>query len=612
MNKVLRLVRSELFALIAGAAVFAAALILSALGLEFAALILYVAALAISGFGVFSDAVRGILRRDFLDEKFLMSIAAIGALIIGEYAEGVAVMLFFLVGEYFERKAVGRSRRSISELMKICPDEASVVHPDGSEERVDAEDVEADAVIIIRPGERVAVDCVITEGSSDVDTSALTGESFPRSVSVGDTVDSGVVVINGTLRCKALRPAAESRASRVLQLVEGASENKSKEEKFITSFSRVYTPTVVLLALALAVFLPIFKINSWSDAAYKALMFLVISCPCALVISVPMAFFGGIGCAAANGILYKGGNVFSHVARADTFAFDKTGTLTTGKFTVNKTKAVGISEEELRFIAASAESASNHPIARAVASCSECKAVPQSTQEIAGKGVLCVLEGAEIAVGNAALMHDIGISTESRVGVIYVARDGALVGILEISDTVKSEAKDAISALRALGVGRTVMLSGDKKEKAESVAKELGIDDVRAELLPEDKYRAIEELMSDSLHTVYVGDGINDAPTLTRADVGVAMGALGQDSAIEAADAVIMSDSLEKLPEMIKIARKTLRIAKENIVLALGVKGAVMLLGVLGFSNMWHAVIADVGVAVLAILNSMRTLIKRR
>ncbi|MBR2466105.1 MAG: cadmium-translocating P-type ATPase [Clostridia bacterium] len=612
MKKVISLFASELFRIIFGTLVFAVALALDFFGFSPAAVAVYVLALVIAGAAVFADAVRGILRRDLLDEKFLMSVASVGAMIIGEYTEGVAVMLFFLVGEYFEHKAVGRSRRSIKELMSICPDEACVLRPDGREEFVDAGDVSVGDVIVLRPGERVPVDCVIIEGSSDVDTSALTGESVPRAFGVGDALDSGVVVIGGVLKCRALREASESRASRVLELVENASENKSKEENFITKFSRIYTPAVVTAAVVLAVGMPLLGLDSWGGAVYKALMFLVISCPCALVISVPMAFFGGIGCAAANGILYKGGNVFSSVAHADTFAFDKTGTLTTGKFSVGKTRAIGISEEELGYLAASAEYGSNHPIAAAIEAASLRKTRPTAAEEIAGKGVIATVAGQRIAVGNAALMKDVGVEAENTDGVIFVARESELVGILEISDTVKPEAARAISELRDLGVRRTVMLTGDRRERAESVAREIGIDEVRAELLPEDKYAAIEALIAESSRTVYVGDGINDAPTLARADAGVAMGALGQDSAIEAADAVIMSDSLTKLPEMVKIARKTLRIAKENIIFALGVKAAVMVLSVLGFANMWLAVIADVGVAVLAILNSMRTLIKKR
>ena len=610
MSRILNIARSELFRIATGGALFVTALVLSYLGIG-GTIILYIAALAVAGFGVFLDAARGILRRDLLDEKFLMTVASIGAMVIGEYAEGVAVMLFFLVGEYFERRAVQSSRRSIGSLMQIRPDEATVL-TDGGEVTVDAEDVLVGSVIIVRPGERVPLDCVVIEGRSDVDTSAMTGESAPRSVAVGDELDSGVVLLDGVLKCKTLRVADESAASRVLALVENASERKSREESFITRFSHFYTPLVVLAAVALAVLIPVFRLDSWQGGVYRALMFLVISCPCALVISVPMAFFGGIGRAASDGILYKGGNVFSAVARADTFAFDKTGTLTTGIFGVAEIEPVGISREELLFLAASAEYDSNHPIARSVKAASAESVRPEHTEELRGRGVIATVRGEVIAVGGDAMLRHLGIKAEGGDGKLFVVRNGTLVGTLTVRDTVKENTKAAIKELRALGVRRTVMLSGDRQKRAEEVAGAVGIDEVRAEQNPEEKYESLEGLIAQSRATVYVGDGINDAPSLARADVGVAMGGIGQDSAIEAADAVIMSDDPARLPEMVRIARKTLRIARENIVLALGIKGAVMVLAALGIANMWLAVIADVGVAVLAILNSMRTLIKRK
>lgn len=610
MKKALSIIRSEPARIAAGGVLLALAALFGHFGLGWT-LPLHVAALLVSGWGVFLDAARGILRRDFLDEKFLMSIASVCAMIIGEYTEGVAVMLFFLVGEYFEHKAVARSRRSIKALMQIRPDEATVLTEDG-EAVLDAEEVAVGSVIIVRPGERVPLDCVVLKGACDVDTSAMTGEAAPRSVAPGDTLESGVVLLDGVLECRTLRVASESAASRVLALVENASERKSKEESFITRFSRFYTPSVVLAALLVAVLLPLFKLTSWQGGVYRALMFLVISCPCALVISVPMAFFGGIGRAAASGILFKGGNVFSAVAKADSFAFDKTGTLTTGVFTVSDVKTQGVSREELLYLAASAEYGSNHPIALSVKNAAERKKRPERTEELAGKGVISTVDGALIAVGGEALMRHLGIPSLGEAGELFVVRDGALIGSVTVCDTVKPEAGASISALSALGVKRTVMLSGDRQDRAEAVAREVGIGEVRAELLPDEKYAALEEIISASQSAVYVGDGINDAPALALADVGVAMGALGQDSAIEAADAVIMSDDLRRLPEMVKIARKTLRIAKENIVFAISVKAAIMLLSVLGYSNMWLAVIADVGVAVLAILNSMRTLLKRK
>ena len=520
-------------------------------------------------------------------------------------------MLFFLIGETFERLAVRRSRNSIKSLMDICPDEACVI-VDGVESVVDAEDVTVGSTIIIRPGERVPIDTVVLEGSADIDTSAMTGEAIPVAVGVGSELSSGVVVLNGLLLCRTLRESSESAAARVLELVEYANENKSREESFITTFSHYYTPIVVIAALLLAILPPILSLNSWYESIYRALIFLVISCPCALVISVPMAFFGGIGGAASRGILYKGGNVFSKVAFADTVAFDKTGTVTSGEFAVSEVYPIGISREELLRLAASAEYASNHPIARSVKSAVNDFSLPEGAEEIAGEGMLATIGGDRIAVGNSALMSRIGVSVPDdsrRVGVLFVARNSTIVGTIYISDSIKSEAVDAISALRRSGIKKTVILSGDRYDNARAVGDALGIDEVYAELTPAEKYSRLEGLISESARGVmYVGDGINDAPSLARADVGIAMGKMGQDSAIEASDLVIMTDNLEKIPEARKIARKTLNIAKQNIVFALGVKGVILILGALGFVNMWLAVFADVGVAVLAILNSMRAL----
>ncbi len=604
-----KLFKSDIFRIVCGAALFIPAFILERLEISIPAFILYTASLLVCGGKVFFDAVRGILRRDLLDEKFLMSIASIGAMIVGEWSEGVAVMLFFLVGESFEHHAVRRSRNSIRSLMDICPDEAAVLTENG-EEIVDAEDVAVGSTIIIRPGERVPIDCIITSGSADIDTSAMTGEAIPRSAGVGDTLESGVVVSNGLLICKTLRPAGESAAARVLELVENASENKSKEENFITAFSRIYTPVVVGAAVLLAVVPPLFGLVLWSESIYRALIFLVISCPCALVISVPMAFFGGIGGAASRGILYKGGNVFSRVARADTVAFDKTGTVTGGKFSVVGIKAYGMSEEELLILAASAEYASNHPIADCIRAAAKSVKAPESAEEIAGEGIIAMLDGCRVAVGNTALMSREGVTVEEPLpGEVFVSCDGVFAGRLIIADEVKSESKDAVAALRALGIGRTAILSGDRRENVIRVGDAVGVDVLCAELTPEKKYSKLEELIEESAGgTMYVGDGINDAPALARADVGIAMGAIGQDSAIEASDMVIVTDNLMRIPEAVLIARKTVRIAKQNIAFALGVKFLILLLGALGFANMWLAVFADVGVAVLAILNSMRAL----
>lgn len=601
-----RLAGNELFCIFSGAILFFAAIILGAIDFPTASLVLYICALAVSGFRVFAYALRGIFRGDFLDEKFLMSIASVGALVIGEYTEGVAVMLFFLVGEFFEHRAVRKSRNSIKSLMAINADEAQVLR-DGEEITVDAEDVVVGDILIIRPGNRVAVDCVIISGESDIDTSAMTGESAPRFLSVGDNLDSGVVVLNGVLTCSAVRPAQSSAAARVLALVEEANERKSREETFITKFSRIYTPAVVSLAILMTVVPSAFGWLRFTDALYRALIFLVISCPCALVISVPMAFFGGIGAAASRGILFKGGNVFSAVASAECVAFDKTGTLTEGKLTVGAVRTFGCSKEEVLSLAASAEYGSNHPIAVAIKKNAVFEA-PISVKEVAGKGVIARTSRGTVAVGNIALMTALEITVRDTASGVYVARDGVHIGTVILSDSVKSEASAAVNELCELGIRSNIILSGDRAENVKRVAEEIGISDYHAELSPEQKYTELEKIISTSKSTLYVGDGINDAPSLARADVGVAMGALGSDSAIEAADVVITSDELTRLPEAIRIARKTLRIAKQNIAFAIGVKLAVMLLGAFNLANMWLAVFADVGVSVIAILNSMRAL----
>ncbi len=603
-KRIKKLLKNELFGIAGGALFFIPALVLEWLKFNTGALVLYVLALVCAGAGVFYDAVRGILRRDLLDEKFLMTVASVGAMIIGEHSEGVAVMIFFLVGEYFEHRAVEKSRRSIRSLMEIKPDEATVLR-DGNEIRLDAEDVEVGETIVVRPGERVPLDCEITEGRSSVDTSALTGESLPRYVGVGDSLDSGVIVLDGLLTCRALRVSDESRAARVLELVEYANERKAPEESFITKFSHYYTPAVVIAALLLAVIPPIFSLASLQTSVYRALSFLVVSCPCALVISVPMAFFGGIGGAASCGILFKGGAVFSAVASARTVAFDKTGTLTTGEFSAREIRAIGISEDELRALVASVEAGSNHPLARALAALSSARLELTDLTELAGRGVVATVDGESVGVGNSALMAELGIEIEERTaGAVYVARGGALVGEIILADKEKPEAKAAMLDLRRLGITKTVMLTGDREENALPVARSLGIDEPCAGLMPEDKFAYIDNTPG----VIYVGDGINDAPALRMASVGVAMGRGGQDSAIEAADVVIMSDNLTRLPTSIKIARKTVGIAKQNIVFAIGIKLAILALIALGFANMWLAVFADVGVAVLAILNAMRAL----
>ena len=607
MKKYLKYIKNPIFRIVTSAVLLVTAIILENLNVSIIPIIIYIGALLVAGLDVFINAIRGILRKDLLDEKFLMSIAAIGAMILEEYNEGVAVMLFFLVGETFEKMAVRRSRNSIKALMEICPDEATVFI-DGVEETVDAEDVEVGSTIIIRAGERVPLDCEIISGSTDIDTSSMTGEAIPRSVSIGDSLDSGVMVISGVITCRTLRPLTESAASRVLSLVENATENKSKEENFITKFSHYYTPIVVALALLLAFVPPIFNLLTLADSVKRALTFLVISCPCALVISVPMAFFGGIGAAASRGILYKGGNIFSKVASLTAVAFDKTGTLTSGEFAITEVNPKDVSKEELLFLAASAEYGSNHPLAMAIRSSAESSEVPSDAREIAGEGVIATVLGSEIAVGNTKLMNRLGIS-EVDGGSVFVARDGKFIGSLALGDKIKTESKGAISRIKALGVKKCVILSGDKADNVEKIKSELSLDEAFAELKPEDKYKKLEELIDTADGSVgYVGDGINDAPTLARADVGFAMGAIGSDSAVEAADAVIMSDNLEKIAESIIIARKTISISWQNIIFAIGIKILVMILGACGLANMWLAVFADVGVSVLAILNSMRTL----
>lgn len=617
MKQIRKILKNPLFPIFAGLLFFIPAFVIDHVSGDNAALstlslIFYLVALLISGGEVFIDAVRGIFHKKFLDEKFLMSIASIGAVCIGEYAEGVAVMIFYLVGEYFQKRAVEHSRNSIRSLMDIRPDEATVLR-DGKEERVDADDVAVGETIVIRAGERVPLDAKITSGTADVDTSALTGESIPRSVGPEDTLDSGTVVLNGTLYLSALRPAEDSAAARILDLVENAGDRKSKEENFITKFAKYYTPFVVACAVLLAFIPPIFGWMPIVDSVHRALLFLVVSCPCALVISVPMAFFGGIGGAASQGILYKGGNTFSPLAHAQIFAMDKTGTLTDGTFKVRAVYPVGLSEEELLKLAAAAEFGSHHPMALCLFDVVKNPERPEGQEEIAGKGVRAVIHGDTVLVGNKKLLAEASVTHPDLehpvgAGVLFVARNGEYLGRIEVSDRIKPEAKEAISALRELGVKKTVMLSGDRKENAERVGKELGIDEVNAELLPNQKYEHLEALTSSGGGVAYVGDGINDAPSLARADIGIAMGGIGSDSAIEAADVVIMSDDLDRLPAAVAIARKTLLISKENIVFALGVKLAILVLGALGLVSMWWAVFADVGVAIIAIFNSIRML----
>ena len=608
-----KFLKNEPLKIIIGLALFIPGFILEHLGFSSIALCLFIPALLICGLSVFIDAFRGILRRDFLDEKFLMSVASVGAIVIGEAEEGVAVMLFYLVGEWFMHMALRRSRRSIKSLMDICPDTANLL-VDGVEEEVDATDIEVGQTIIIRSGERVPVDCVVIDGACDIDTSMLTGESLPVSVKVGDSVNSGVVVVGGVITARATAIADESSAQRILDLVENATERKSREESFITAFSRIYTPIVTILALCMAILPPLFGWLELTEAIYRALSFLVVSCPCALVISVPMAFFGGIGGASSLGVLYKGGNTFSPISRAECVVFDKTGTLTEGRLSIGQVYAVGMDREEIINLSASAEYGSTHPIAECLRTGATKLYPATSIVEHIGKGVVASVGGRSVAVGNTALMSLVGaVPDTEHSGTVLVAVDGVYCGAIELTDTIKIEAKEAIKALRTLGVKKTYILSGDRESSVMSVARQVGVDEAFYGLFPADKLAHLESIIERSHGSVlYVGDGVNDAPCIARADVGISMGSLGSDSAIEASDLVVTSDKLTRIADAIKIARKTLAISKQNIVFAIGVKALVLLLVSFNLAGMWMAVFADVGVAVLAILNSMRTLLVGR
>ncbi len=606
----LNIIKHPIFLIFSSLLLLIGALFVASLS-QAVSLALYIVALLAVGHPVMLDALRGILRKDLLDEKLLMCIASIGAMCIGEYTEAVAVMIFYSVGEYFEERAVKKARASIRSLMEICPDTATVL-ADGEKVEMDAEDVETGAILLLRVGDRVPLDCRIVSGASDVDTSALTGESALRSVAVGDTLDSGTVIVSGVLTAEALRPAEESAAARILALVENATENKSKEESFITRFARWYTPLVVGAAALLAFLPPILRLAPLSECVHRALLFLVVSCPCALVISVPMAFFGGIGGAARIGVLFKGGNVFSPLAKSTHFVFDKTGTLTTGEFSLKEIRALHASPDAILELAAAAEFGSNHPVARAIRAAAKCTLTATDVKELAGKGIIAQIEGKTVAVGNIRLMQSCGIEASSLcegATSVLVAENGTLLGEILLSDTVKTEAGNALSSLRTLGVKHLSMLTGDGENAARACAEILSLDGFSHSLRPEDKYAALQALLSNKENKVaYVGDGINDSPSLALADVGIAMGSGGTDSAIEASDVVIMSANLSRLPSAILIARKTLRIAKENIVFALAVKLGILVLGAFGLVGMWWGVFADVGVAVIAILNSMRTL----
>ena len=578
--------------------------------------IFYLIPYLIVGYSVVRKAVLGIKHRQLFDESFLMALATVGAFVTGENAEAVAVMLFYQVGEWFQSYAVGRSRKSISDLMDIAPEYANLVKEDGNVEVVDPYDVEVGNTLLIKPGERIPVDGTVLSGSSMINTSALTGESVPRFVKEGDEVISGCINGENTLHISAKKMYEDSTVSKILELVENASSKKSKTENFITRFARVYTPVVVISALILALVPPLF-VGHFATWIYRACTFLVISCPCALVISVPLAFFGGIGAASREGVLVKGSNYLELLSKVDVIVSDKTGTLTQGKFRVNDVIEVNGKKEEILYLAALAEGHSTHPIALSIMEAYQ-KDIDYSlitdSRNVAGQGIIAHLGDDLLYVGNKLLMSEHHIEAKdinSYETMIYVAKNTELLGIIKISDALKSEAKTAISDLHKMGVKDFMMLTGDKKEVAQHVAKELGITNYYAELLPEEKVEKVEEILSKPHASLaFIGDGINDAPVLSRADIGIAMGSLGSDAAIEAADIVIMDDDLSRLSKVIQVAKKTLSISKENIAFSLFIKIGTLILGALGIANMWMAVFADVGVAFLCIINSLRILKK--
>lgn len=587
---------------------------------HYARMPIYIIPYWIVGGGVVKKCINGIKNRELFDESLLMTVATIGAFATGENCEAVAVMLFYQVGEWFQRFAVGKSRNSITALMDIAPESANIEREDGTIEEVDPEDVEIGDILVIRAGDRIPVDGKVIEGESLINTAALTGESVPRTVRAGDMIISGCINGEGLLRVVAEKKYEDSTVSQILELVENATDKKSKTENFITRFARYYTPVVVFGAIALAV-IPSLMYGNVTDWLLRACTFLVISCPCALVISVPLAFFGGVGAASEIGVLVKGSNYLELMAQLDTVVSDKTGTLTKGEFSVAEVLTAGdnTADDVIR-TAACVESASSHPIAQSIIRYYgkeiDTTAIG-SVENVSGKGLIADVNGDRVYVGNAALLRDNGIAvsevTDNASTIVYVASKGEHIGTILISDSVKPEAKDAISSMKRYGVKKFVMLTGDRRETAEAVAAKLGVDEVHSELMPADKVNIVESLLSklegkEGRRLAFIGDGINDAPVLARADVGIAMGSLGSDAAIEAADVVIMDDDIRRIPMMIGVARKTVGISKQNIAFALIIKIMFLVLGALGIANMWMAVFADVGVAVICILNSMRML----
>ena len=595
---------------------------------------LYLVPYLIIGYDILWKAFKGVKNRQPFDESLLMAIATLGAIILavyedGDYTEAIGVMLFYQIGEWFQSYAVGKSRRNISELMDIRPDYANVERENGQLEAVDPDEVEVGTIIVVKPGEKIPIDGEVVEGSSTLNTSALTGESLPREVESGDEVISGCININGLLKIRTTKEFGESTVSKILDLVENASSRKSKAEDFISKFARVYTPAVVAAAIALALVPPFVRMGfmgvpaDWDVWIYRALTFLVISCPCALVISIPLSFFAGIGGASKAGVLVKGSNYLETLSKVKTVVFDKTGTLTKGVFQVTAAHPQEMSEKELLHLAAHVERYSTHPIAASLRAAypnesDSCRV--EAVEEIAGEGIRAHVNGNVVCVGNSKMMEAVGAEwydchRHAAGTVIHVSINGKYAGHVIISDVVKETSKAAIAALKSVGVARTVMLTGDAKEVADAVAKELGIDQVRSELLPADKVQNVEELLLENKgngNLAFVGDGINDAPVLTRADIGIAMGAMGSDAAIEAADVVLMDDDPMKISQAIRISRKCLSIVNQNTWFSIGIKLVVLLLGAVGIANMWFAIFADVGVMILAVLNAMRALFAGR
>ena len=583
--------------------------------------VLFMIPYLVIGYDILKKAFKGILNKQVFDENFLMAVATVGAILLGDYSEGVAVMLFYQIGELFQSYAVGKSRRNISELMDIRPDYANI-EKDGTLEQVDPDEVEIGTIIVVQPGEKVPIDGVITEGTSTLNTSALTGESLPRDAKAGDEVISGCINMTGLLKIRTTKEFGESTVSKILELVENSSSRKSRSENFISKFAKYYTPAVCYGAIALALIPPIVllimgKPAMWGDWIYRALTFLVISCPCALVISIPLSFFAGIGGASNQGILVKGSNYLETLAQTKYVVFDKTGTMTQGVFEVSGIHHNEMPDEKLLEYAALAECSSSHPISKSLQKAYG-KPIDRNRvtdiEEISGNGVIAKVDGISVAAGNTKLMNRLGIAYQDchHVGtVVHMAIDGKYAGHILISDIIKPHAKEAIAELKKAGISKTVMLTGDSKRVADQVAEELGIQEVYSELLPADKVSRVEELLnqkSEKDKLAFVGDGINDAPVLSRADIGIAMGALGSDAAIEAADIVLMDDDPLKISKAIKIARKCIRIVYENIYFAIGIKILCLILGALGIANMWVAIFADVGVMILAVLNAIRTL----